>query len=111
MNNFMQYSDVFLRFVNIIVIAYGFYKFLGKPHSDLEERVKALEVKYKEHDDSLKEGRDNFREQKKTNGLIINSIVALIEFEVDYCIHHGDENISPRLENVKNKLYEFLSEK
>lgn len=111
MNTFMDFSDVFLRLVNIIVIAYGFYRFMGKPHSDLEERVKTLEVKVKEHDNSLNQGKDNFREQKKTDALIITSLVALIEFETDYCMHHGDERISPRLEESKNNLQSYLAEK
>ena len=111
METFMNYSDFFLRLVNIVVIGYGFYRFMGKPHSDLEERVKVLEVKVKEHDDSLNQGKDNFREQKKTDALIITSLVALIEFETDYCMHHGDERISPRLEESKNNLQSYLAEK
>lgn len=105
------YFQLALNICNLIIILFGFYKFMGKPHSSLENRVTTLEVKMKEHEESLHQGNDRFKNQKKTDALIINSLVALIEFEVDYCMHHGDERISPRLDKAKNDLQSYLAEK
>jgi hypothetical protein len=65
----------------------------------------------KEHDNSLNNSHEKLRDEKKTDSLIINSLIALIEFETDYCLKHGGEIISPGLLDAKKKLYEFLSEK
>ena len=94
-----------------IGMLYALYKFSRKPHDNLEDRITKLEVKVDEIDGSLKQGNDKFRELKKASTLIVNSIIALIEFEVDYCMHHGDEKISDKLEQSKNALYSFLAEK
>jgi hypothetical protein len=96
---------------NLIIMLYALSKFLKKPQNDLEDRVTVLEVKSREHDEALHLGNDRFREQKKADALIINSLVALIEFEVDYCMHHGDERISPRLDKAKTDLQEYLAER
>lgn len=95
----------------LIAMIYALTKFVKKPQEDLEDRVTKLEVKQEEMEDSLKQGNDRFRSLKDTNTLIVTSIIALIEFEVDYCMHHGDEKISVKLEESKNDLYKFLAEK
>ena len=100
-----------LAFGNICIMAYAFTKFLAKPHDTLEKRVTNLEVRMDEVEDSLKLGNDRFTELKSANKLIVTSIVALIEFEVDYCTHHGDERISEDLKKAKDELYRFLAEK
>lgn len=104
-------AQTLLTFGNLCIMVYAFSKFLSKPHDSLEERVDLLEIKIKEHDEILNANVDKYKEQKKTDSLIINSLVALIEFEVDYCMHHGDEKISPRLDKAKNDLQNYLAEK
>ena len=111
LNDFSEGLKVFLQVAQMVTILYAVYKFSRKPHDSLEQRVTNLEVKVNEIEDSLKQGNDKFRELKKASTLIVNSIIALIEFEVDYCMHHGDEKISDKLEQSKNALYNFLTEK
>lgn len=45
--------QVILALANICMIGYAFVKFLGRPHSTLDTRVTALEVKIKECDPFL----------------------------------------------------------
>ena len=109
--NIQPYFQLALNICNLIALAYCFYRFTKKPHDSLEQRVTILEVKTKEHEDALHQGNDKFRELKRASTLIVTSIIALIEFEVDYCSHHGDEKISESLNDAKNDLYKFLAEK
>ena len=105
------YVQLALNVCNLLGLAYVFYKFTRKPQDSLEERVTVLEVKCKEHEDALHQGNDKFREIKQAITVIVTSIIALVEFEVDYCSHHGDEKISESLDDAKNNLYKFLAEK
>lgn len=92
------------------VMIYGFGKFLAKPHNSLEERVNALELKHKEITQSLLKGNDRFREQEKTNEVIIIALSALIDFEVHYC-ETEQKPISKSLERAKDDLHRFLAQK
>ncbi len=95
----------------LVGMIWALKKFINKPQDTLEQRVTMLEVQVKEHETSLNASHDKHRETKRTDSLIINSLIALIEFETDYCLKHGGESISPGLLEAKKKLYEFLSEK
>ena len=100
--------QLILSFGNICIIGYAFFKFLGKPHDSLESRVSILEVKQKEVEQSLHQGNDRFREQHDVNEVIIHSTLALIEFEMQYClIEH--KQMSAGLEKAKEDLNKFLS--
>ena len=92
------------------VMVYGFGKFLAKPHNSLEERVKTLELQHKEITQSLYKGNDKFREQEKTNEVIIIALSALIDFEVHYC-ETEQKPISKSLERAKDDLHRFLEQK
>ena len=107
----LPYIQLALNTCSLIAILFAFYKFTRKPQDTLEQRVTALEVKQEEIEDSLKLGNDKFRELKNASTLIVTSIIALIEFEMDYCMHHGDEKISDDLKKAKDNLYSFLAEK
>ena len=100
--------QLILTFGNICVIAYAFIKFMAKPHNSLEERVVKLEVKQKEHEESLKQGNDRFRAQNETNEVLIRSVFALIEFEVHYC-ETEQKPISKNLERAKDELHDYLA--
>ena len=59
-----------------------------------EEPIKVLSTKVDEHDVKLKEietsllqGNDRFREQDSTNEVMQTCMLALIDFELAYCIH------------------------
>lgn len=102
--------QLILAFCNIVIIGYGLYKFLNKPHDTLEARIIALEIEHKEMKRSLLQGNDRFREQDGTNEVLIRSTLALIEFEMQYCmIEHKD--MSEDLKQAKKELREYLSKR
>ena len=100
--------QMILTFGNLCIMGYAFTKFLSKPHDTLEQRVTNLEVRVDEIEDSLKQGNDRFREQINTNEVLINSVLALIEFEIQYCFTE-DKPISSGLEKAKDDLNRFLA--
>ena len=110
-----------LAFANICIIGFGFVKFLGTPHNNLETRVSTLEtnhqelktanaLEHKEIRESLLKGNDRFREQDETNEVLIRSTFALLEFEVHYC-ETEHKPISKNLEKAKDDLHEYLAKK
>lgn len=99
-----------LAMANIIIIGYGFFKFTQKPHNNLESRVATLELEHKEFKHSLLQGNDRFREQDEANQVILHSLLALIEFEIQYCLTEHKE-MSKDLEKAKDDLHHFLSKR
>ena len=113
----LPYLQVILAFCNICIMGYELFKFLNKPHTNLESRVSTLELEIREQKQSLLQGNDRFREQdekfkeqEKTNGVLTHSILALIEFEVHYC-ETEQKPISKNLERAKDDLQDFLARK
>ena len=102
--------QLILTSANILVIGYGFFKFLNKPHDTLEERVTAHDVEIADIKKSLLQGNDRFREQNDTNEVLIRSVFALLEFEVHYC-ETEQKPITRNLERAKDELHDFLSKK
>ena len=95
---------------NICVLAYALFKFLNRPHDTLEDRVNAHDVEIREIKTSLLQGNDRFREQEDTNEVLIRSVLALIEFEISYCItEHKDP--SKDLERAKEDLHNYLAKR
>jgi len=110
MDVIIKIAQLVLTLFNIIIILYGFYIFLTKPRTSLEKRVQALEIKMAEVEKSLLKGNDHFRSQDETLEVLIRSTLALIEFEVQYCITEN-KPISDDLKKVKEDLHIFLSHK
>lgn len=100
--------QMILGFGNICIMVYAFSKFLARPHDTLEQRVNSLMVKVEEIEDSLKQSNDRFRELNTTTEVLINSTLALIEFEIQYC-YTENKPISNGLEEAKNNLNRFLA--
>lgn len=107
--------QLILATCNIVIIGYGLYKFLNKPHDTLEQQHKSLEKRVDTHDYEIKEirealhhGNDKFRDQDEAIKILIKSTLALIEFEMQYCItEHKD--MSSGLTKVKEELNDYLS--
>lgn len=102
---------------NLSIMIFALSKFIKKPHDKLIDRVVSLEVKVEELQDSLKQGNDRFREygnrfekQYDTNEVLIRSILALIEFEMQYCIEEK-KVLTDGLKNSKADLEKFLARK
>ena len=102
--------QLILTFGNICVLAYALFKFLNKPHDTLEDKVNAHEVEIADIKKSLLQGNDRFREQEDTNEVLIHSVLALIEFEIQYCLTEHKEP-SRDLERAKEDLHSYLSKR
>lgn len=97
-----------LGFGNLAIMIYALTKFLARPHESLNNRVVILEKEVSDIKDSLKLGNTRFKEQYSTNEVIIKSLLALIEFEIQYCITENKQP-SKDLEHAKEELHAFLS--
>lgn len=112
----LPYLQALLMFGNICALGYVFVKFLGKPHSTLEQRVTALEVEQKDMKQSLREGNDKFREheeefkkQKKMNKAFKTINLCFVNFEVAYCMNTGYEHTED-LKNARHELEHLLTD-
>lgn len=106
----LQVMQLILTFGNICIIGYAFVKFMGKPHNTLESRVNTIEVEITEIKRSLMQGNDRFRAQDDVNEVILHSTLALIEFEMQYCLTEHKQ-MSSGLEKAKDDLNHFLSKR
>lgn len=97
-----------LAFFNICLMLYMFKNFLSRPQESLEKRVTNLEVKMSEHDDSLKQGNDRFRKQKKTNATFKTVMLAFVNFEIAYC-QGTDYKHTEELMKAKAELERYLT--
>lgn len=99
-----------LAFFNICILSFAFFRFVKRPHDDINHRVTELEIEIKEIKTSLLQGNDRFRDQESTNEVLIHSVLALIEFEIQYCLVEHKE-MSKGLEKAKEDLHNYLSKK
>lgn len=113
----MQISQFILTLCNLAIMAAIFKNFLNKPRNEtkeqlkaMEERIIALEVGQKDMKQSLYLGNDKFRDQKEINEIILNSIIALIEFNIESCILQ-QQNPSEELKKAKANLNAFFARK
>lgn len=97
-----------LTVLNIIDKVTTMKKNAGAPQRILEERLKLLEVKIEEHERSLQLGNDNFREQRETNEVIQQCMLALIDFELSFCLHTEYPHTED-LQEAKKVLRKHLS--
>jgi hypothetical protein len=88
---------------------YALGTFLKKPTSDLGTRISTAELEIAEIKRSLMQGNDRFREQAKTNEVLIRATLAILEFEVHYC-ETEQKPISKNLEKAKDDLNEYFSQ-
>lgn len=101
---------LFLQAANIIVLIYALYKFLNKPHDTLEEKVNQLEAKLNEIEKFLHNDDERFKEQDKTNEVLIHSVLALIEYQIQRCLTEN-KPVSNELEKVRENLHNFLAKR
>ena len=106
----LPYLQLFMNIGTICVMVYTLVKFLGKPHTNLETRVTACEVELKDIKQSLLQGNDRFREQETTNEVMQSCMLALIDFELAYCIHTSYEDTED-LMRAKTELRKHLARK
>ena len=99
-----------LTVLNLIDKAVAMKKNADAPQKLIVERLNALEIEVKEIKASLLQGNDRFREQEDTNEVMQTCMLALIDFELAYCIHtnYGD---TEDLQNAKSILRKHLARK
>ena len=106
-----------LQMANIVVIGYGLYKFMNKPHDTLEKKHEELAKRVDKHDakiedieESLLKGNDRFRVQEETNATFKSVMLSFINYEIAYCIHTGYEHTEDLI-NAKHELESYLAGK
>jgi len=104
----LKLLQALLAFANICILIYAFKKFLSAPHDSRENKVSILELEIKEIKASLLQGNDRFRAQDRTNEVLIRSTLALIEFEMNYCLIEK-KPVSNGLQKAKEELDAYLS--
>ena len=115
--NILPVLQTILALCNILIIGYGGYKFLNKPHDNLEtkhdelvKRVDKQDVRLNDIEESLLKGNDRFREQEHANAAFRSIMLSFVNFEVAYCLHTGYEHTEELLK-AKKELEDYLSGK
>lgn len=102
--------QIILAFFQICVFLWAFRTFLRKPTTTLEEKVLELEVTIKNMQTSLLQGNDKFRENDRAIEAMLRSIIALTEFEIEYCLTEHKQP-SKGLIDAKENLNAFMTGK
>lgn len=110
LQNLLIIFQTFLAFGNVCIMLYALKCFLARPKDTIEKRINVLEVKCQEMEQSLKQGNDRFRKQDSATEVILHSIVALIDFEIEYCLTEHKVP-SDGLKKAKEDLNRFLARK
>ncbi len=110
MQQISEVMKMILQFANIVIIAYGLYKFLGKPHSTLEQRVAKIEARIEDLERQQEKNMNRITDNEDATEAIQKSLLALIEFEIQFSISHN-EGISDELRRAKDDLHGYLAHK
>lgn len=102
--------SLFISLCTAGTLLYAFGKFLSKPHDTLEERVSILESKQREAERQHLKLDERCKEQDDTNEVLIRSTMALIEFEIQYCLTEK-KPMSKDLERAREELHHYLAKK
>lgn len=106
----LPWFQLLLTGMNICVLSFAFYKFLGRPHNTLEQRVTALEVKQKEMQDSLNHGKDHFRALDAKSEVFMECMLAFIDFEIAFCQKTGFTETED-IKKAKKTITDYLKDK
>ena len=91
-------------------LIYAFSKFLSKPRDTLETRVSVMEMRLKEIERDEYQLDIRCKEQDETNEVLIHACMALIAFEVEYCLTEK-RPLSDDLKKAKTDLNHYLAHK
>lgn len=98
-----------LTVCNLIAMGCVFVKFLNKPHDTLEQRVAVLETKVDDLEKKNDKTEERNNDQDRGLEVITKSVLALIEFEMQYCITEN-KPVTRGLEKAKDALNDYLAE-
>lgn len=110
MDKILVMLQLFLAVCQTCLMLWMFRNFLRRPHDTLEARVTANEIAIKDIQNSLKQGNDRFREQDDAIEVITQNVLALVEFEIEYCLTEH-KTPSAALEEAKKELNKYLSKR
>ncbi len=99
-----------LTILNIIDKSNALKAMKESPFKALSGKVEEHEVRIGKIESSLFLGNDRFREQDNMNEILLRSLIALIEYEIQFCITE-DKPITKDLEKAKDDLHTFLSKR
>lgn len=112
---FKDLLQIALQLANMIIIGYGFYKFLNKPHDTLEEKHEELKKRVDKHDVELEDikesmhlGNDKFRDYDEEFVCVWDVMLAFVDFEIAYCQSTGYTQ-KEDLVRAKQTLEKFLA--
>lgn len=106
----LDVASLLISFCTLVTLLYTFYKFTRRPHESLQEQVKLLNSKYDEIYKQLGELTAKSAMHDATNEVIIESTLALIEFEMQYCLMENKQ-VSEGLNDAKISLQKFLAKR
>lgn len=117
--NILTTLQIILAFGNLMIMLWALKNFLKKPQEDLKSLIQkhddeikemkaSFDQKIADMEVSLQRGNDRFKKQYKAMEVIINSVFALLEFEVHYC-ESEQKPISKNLEKAKDDLHAYLA--
>ncbi len=113
--NIKDWLQVILQISNLVIICYGGYKFLNKPHDSLVDEVKKLKeeivklnLTIKDMQKSLDSSHEKHRVQDRTNKVFKRVFILLANFEVAYCQETGYLHTED-LKEAKKELEEYLA--
>lgn len=106
-------SDELLRmatFITAISVAINWIiQWISKlftPHNNLEKRVDAVEKKVAKHDEILANDLLRIADLEKQNKLIMKSLLALLEFDID----NSQTNVD-KMKRVREEINAYLIER
>lgn len=102
--------QILLALFNLGMLIFAFTKFISSPRVNLEATVKALQLEIESIKKEMLQKEQRSKLQDDALEVILRSSIALIEFEIQYCLV---ENKQPteELKRAKADLNEFLSKR
>lgn len=117
LNQFSDWLKIILQIANMVIIGYGLYRFLHKPHDTLADEVKQLkaktielELEQKELKQSINASFEKHRKQDKTNAVFKSVMLSFVNYEIAFCLHTDYKDTTDLL-NAKKELQDYLSGK
>jgi uncharacterized coiled-coil protein SlyX len=106
----LPFAQFALTIGNLGIMVYALTKFIAKPHNTLEARVIALEAKTQEFERIIVSMKDNITDEHETNEVMQTCMLALIDFEIQYCTNTHYE-VTDDLMEAKKILRKHLGKK
>ena len=107
MEKLLDFAQGLATILNVGVLLLAYFKFFRKPADNIRDRVVALEVQQKSVDEFMKKSDEKSKAQSETNEVLIHSVFALIEFEMQFCLTEN-KPVTKGLEDAKDTLHKYL---